>query len=87
VAHYGIACREPAVFAVDAVVPAQAGRAADREGVGVPCCRLLFQSIFTHGMALDAAALRRDLEAIGMHGDREALRDEAAARLARGWDH
>ena len=95
---YGIPFREPAEFKVDPIVPALACLAAERQGSLVRCCRLLFETIFAEGVAvdaatidalpgrlgLDAAAFRRDLEAPQTRRRHEALLDDAAARGAFG---
>ena len=96
--YYGIAFREPVAFRVDPDVLALACLAADRQGALTPCCRLLQQSIFVEGVAIDDAALsvlpsrlgldakafQRDLKAPETRARHESLVDEAAVRGAFG---
>lgn len=97
-AHYGIPFREPALFEVEASVPAMACLAAERQGALVACCRALFSMIFAEGATIDAAvidalpvrlgldpaAFRRDLELPATRERHEALIDEAERRGAFG---
>jgi 2-hydroxychromene-2-carboxylate isomerase len=96
--YYGVPFREPVAFRVDPDRLALACLAADGQGALVPCCRLLQQLIFVHGVViddgvmaglagqleLDKAAFQRDLAAPATRTRHDALLTEAAERGAFG---